>query len=73
MNNPVTTASPGSNMLAHVADLDTRFADLQGMKQAIAGLARQYCGDDRPECSIILELAGDHHPEVGTQRRRSHA
>jgi Cu(I)-responsive transcriptional regulator len=45
--------------LAHVADLNTRITALQGMKHAIEDLARQCCGDDRPECPIISELSGD--------------
>jgi len=59
--------------LAHVADLNKRIAALQGMKKEIEELARQCRGDDRPECPIISELAGDGRPEPATKRRRSHA
>lgn len=59
--------------LAHVADLDKRIAALKDMRQAIENLARQCCGDDRPECPIISELAGERRRDPEKGRRHSHA
>jgi Cu(I)-responsive transcriptional regulator len=44
--------------LAHVADLDSRIAEMQAMRRALAGLAQHCHGDDRPDCPILDDLAG---------------
>ena len=43
--------------LKHIADLDTRIAEMQGMRQALQNLASCCHGDDRPDCPILDDLA----------------
>jgi MerR family transcriptional regulator, copper efflux regulator len=42
--------------LAHVADLDTRIAELQGMRNTLRNLANKCNGDARPACPILEDL-----------------
>ncbi|GJE28458.1 Cu(I)-responsive transcriptional regulator [Methylobacterium organophilum] len=44
--------------LAHVGDLRRRIAELEGMARTLEDLARRCCGDDRPDCPILDDLAG---------------
>ena len=44
--------------LARIADLDAKIAELQGMRDALAHLARHCRGDNRPTCPILDDLAG---------------
>ena len=41
----------------HVADLDARIAEMQGMADALRTLADCCAGDDRPDCPILTDLA----------------
>jgi MerR family copper efflux transcriptional regulator len=50
--------------LKHVADLDQRIAALQSMQRTLGHLAHGCHGDQRPECPILDDLAGD-TPEPG--------
>ncbi|MFO1357720.1 Cu(I)-responsive transcriptional regulator [Plasticicumulans sp.] len=43
----------------HIAELDARIASLSAMRDALARLAGACCGDARPDCPILDELAGD--------------
>jgi len=43
--------------LAHVAELDRKAAELQGMSQTLRSLAARCHGDDRPDCPIVEDLA----------------
>ena len=43
--------------LAHVAELDTRIAELQGMRDTLRNLAKKCKGDARPTCPILEDLA----------------
>ena len=47
--------------LAHVAELNTRIAELTEMRDTLAHLAQSCHGDDKPDCPILqsLGLAGD--------------
>ncbi|MGK5013043.1 Cu(I)-responsive transcriptional regulator [Janthinobacterium sp. MDB2-8] len=47
--------------LAHVADLNTRIAELTEMRDTLAHLAQSCHGDDKPDCPILqsLGLAGE--------------
>ena len=45
--------------LAHVADLRRRIRDLEGMARTLETLAERCCGDARPDCPILDDLAGD--------------
>ena len=42
----------------HMADLDARIAELQGMRHALEHLVHCCHGDDRPDCPILDDLAG---------------
>ena len=42
--------------LKHIADLDTRIAEMQAMRTALAKLVDCCHGDDRPECPILEDL-----------------
>lgn len=44
--------------LAHIAQLDAKIAELQGMRDTLHHLARNCRGDDRPTCPILDNLAG---------------
>ena len=45
--------------LEHVARVETKMAELHQMRDAILHLAERCHGDDRPECPILDELAGE--------------
>ena len=42
----------------HVADLDARIAEMQSMADTLRRLALGCAGDDRPDCPILVDLAG---------------
>lgn len=46
-------------VMAHVAEIDRKLAELQRMKDTLVDLARRCHGDDRPDCPILEELAAD--------------
>jgi MerR family transcriptional regulator, copper efflux regulator len=41
----------------HVAELEARIADLQAMAATLGALVNACCGDDRPDCPILDDLA----------------
>jgi Cu(I)-responsive transcriptional regulator len=41
----------------HLADIDRRIAELQGLRATLADLVRRCHGDDRPHCPILDDLA----------------
>jgi Cu(I)-responsive transcriptional regulator len=43
--------------LLHVAQLERKIAELEGMRRALAELARRCHGDSRPDCPILEDLA----------------
>ena len=43
--------------LRHVAQLERKIAELDGMRRALAELARHCHGDHRPHCPILEDLA----------------
>ena len=45
--------------LAHVAELESKVAKLQAMKDTLQHLAHCCAGDDRPECPILDRLANN--------------
>jgi Cu(I)-responsive transcriptional regulator len=47
--------------LKHVATLDRKLAELTAMRRAIAMLAEQCQGNDRPTCPILDELGATKH------------
>ncbi|HEX7008062.1 MAG TPA: Cu(I)-responsive transcriptional regulator [Alphaproteobacteria bacterium] len=44
---------------AHVADIDRKIAELKAMRRAVVDLMERCHGDDRPDCPILDELAGE--------------
>jgi MerR family copper efflux transcriptional regulator len=43
----------------HVKDLEVRIAEMQAMADTLRGLSDCCAGDDRPDCPILADLAGD--------------
>ena len=52
------SASVKAVALAHVADLRRRITELESMARTLGDLAESCCGDDRPDCPILDDLAG---------------
>lgn len=46
--------------LGHIEVLENKKRELQDMSRALRHLVEHCHGDDRPDCPIIEELAGDH-------------
>jgi MerR family copper efflux transcriptional regulator len=44
---------------SHVADLEARIAEMQAMADTLRHLSHCCAGDDRPDCPILADLAGD--------------
>lgn len=51
--------------LEHVTELDRRIAELTEMRDTLTHLANHCHGDERPDCPIIQQLAGE-QPLSGT-------
>jgi MerR family copper efflux transcriptional regulator len=45
--------------VAHVGDIDRKIAELQTMRRAVVDLMDRCHGDDRPDCPILDDLAGE--------------
>lgn len=43
----------------HVADLEARIAEMQAMADTLRHLSHCCAGDDRPDCPILADLAGE--------------
>ena len=43
---------------AHLAEIDRKIQELNGMRQTLAHLIHACHGDDRPDCPILNDLAG---------------
>lgn len=43
---------------AHIASIEKKIAQLEGMKATLAGLVAACHGDERPDCPILDDLAG---------------
>jgi Cu(I)-responsive transcriptional regulator len=56
---------------AHIADLESRIAEMQSMVTALKHLAAHCHGDDRPGCPILEDLGGRFsNPEPGLRVSR---
>ncbi|MHB2210214.1 Cu(I)-responsive transcriptional regulator [Methylobacterium sp. CM6257] len=53
-----------------IADLRRRIAELEGMARTLERLAEACCGDGRPECPILDDLAAADHPPEPQRRAR---
>lgn len=50
--------------VARIGDIDEKIAQLQSLRATLSDLAERCHGDDRPECPILDDLAGENsHPE----------
>ena len=49
----------------HVAALETKLAELQGMVKTLKHLAHCCSGDERPDCPILDDLAAEHSTTKG--------
>lgn len=60
----------------HLAEIDRKIAELDGMRGALGHLVEHCQGDDRPDCPIIDDLAGPtatdrtRPPDQGKRRRQ---
>ncbi len=45
--------------LRHVAEMERRIAELDALRRTLVDLAERCHGDDRPDCPILEELAGE--------------
>lgn len=43
---------------AHLEQIDNKVAQLQSLRQTLAGLVHACAGDDRPDCPILDDLSG---------------
>ncbi len=43
---------------SHLAKVDRKIAELQGLRATLAHLVDRCHGDDRPDCPILADLAG---------------
>ena len=50
---------------SHIAALETKIAELQGMVRTLKHLAHCCGGDNRPDCPILDDLAGEHTTTKG--------
>jgi len=55
------SAEVKSMVVEHIELVDRKIADLQSMRRALSHLAQQCHGDQRPECPILDDLAGQPH------------
>ena len=42
----------------HLEDIDRKIAELQSIRETLVHLVKRCHGDDRPECPILADLAG---------------
>lgn len=56
--------------LGQIALLRRRIAELEGMARSLERLSETCCGDDRPDCPILDDLAADEPPPPAPRRRR---
>jgi MerR family copper efflux transcriptional regulator len=53
----------------HLAEIDQRMAELQSMRDTLEHLIGRCHGDDRPDCPILADLAGEAAGETGGSHR----
>ena len=54
-----TSAAVKEVAMSHVNDLERRIAEMQGMVKTLRHLSHCCGGDQRPDCPILDDLAGD--------------
>jgi MerR family copper efflux transcriptional regulator len=55
--------------LGHVDELKRKIVSLQGMVRTLSALANDCCGDSRPDCPILDDLASNAGAETARQMR----
>jgi MerR family transcriptional regulator, copper efflux regulator len=53
----------------HLADLDARIAEMQGMADTLRHLSSCCAGDDRPDCPILTDLTQGKEPGPAPRRK----
>lgn len=53
-----SSADVKSLALKHIADIEHRINELEGMRATLQDLTKRCQGDHRPDCPILRELAG---------------
>ena len=56
---------------AHLADLETRIAEMQSMAASLRELVRTCHGDDRADCPILADLAGTKRNDTARRAGRA--
>ena len=54
----------------HISDLEQKIDELQSMKRTLEGLVQRCHGDQRPDCPILEDLAGDRDELRDAQTKR---
>ena len=70
---PVRAARSRRIAERHVAELEARIAEMQAMAKTLRALVDACCGDDRPDCPILDDLAragGIRSADSARERRR---
>jgi MerR family copper efflux transcriptional regulator len=67
-----TRPSAGVKAIAReqIADLRRRIAELEGMARTLEHLADACCGDERPDCPILDDLAAEDHAPAPRRPKR---
>ena len=55
--------------LEHVARIEAKIAELKSMRDTVLELAQTCQGDERPECPILDDLAGQPDPQTPSQKK----
>lgn len=50
---------------SHLQRIDQRIAELQALRDTLAGLVKSCAGDNRPDCPILDDLASAARPALG--------
>lgn len=61
-----TSAAVKEVAQVHIADLERRIAEMQGMVKTLKNLSHCCSGDNRPNCPILDDLAGEMAKVVAT-------
>jgi MerR family copper efflux transcriptional regulator len=55
----------------HISELEQKIDELESMKRTLEGLVHRCHGDQRPDCPILEDLAGDRDEVEAGQTRRT--
>lgn len=54
-----SSADVKSLALTHIVEIEAKISELEGLRSTLVDLTRRCQGDDRPDCPILENLAGD--------------